>query len=181
MRHIAYFEIILISIGLGFDAFSVALASGAHGFTWQRVFRLGWYFGLFQFTMPIIGWFLGEYLSKWVGSYGNWIVLFLLLIIGGKMIYEGLKDKPEKFPDLSKGWILLMLSIATSIDAFGIGVGFGVMDISIIKPAVIIGITCSVMTVGGLYFGVKLYNRLGHRALLLGGLILIAIGIKMVV
>ncbi|MCD6162005.1 MAG: manganese efflux pump [candidate division Zixibacteria bacterium] len=176
----AFIEIILISIGLGFDAFSVALTCGAQGFTWRRVFRLGWHFGLFQFMMPIIGWFLGEFLSQWIGSYGSWIVLLLLLLIGGKMFYEGIKDKPDKLPDLSKGWILLMLSFATSLDALGVGVGFGLLDISIIKPAIIIGVVCSVMTAIGLYLGVMLYDRLGHRALILGGLILMAIGIRII-
>jgi manganese efflux pump family protein len=174
-------EILLISLGLGFDAFSVALASGAQGFTPRRIFRLAWHFGLFQFFMPLIGWGLGDMLSKYIGKLGPWFVLLLLAAIGLKMLWEGFKLAPESVPDLSRGWKMVSLSFATSIDALGVGFGFGLMKVSILKPAAIIGIICAAMTTIGLYLGVKMYQRLGHRAMILGGIILIAIGIKMVI
>jgi len=173
-------EIFLISIGLGFDAFSVALASGAQGFTPRRIFRLAWHFGLFQFLMPIIGWAVGDAVSKYIGNFGQWVVLILLVAIGLKMLWEGFKAAPDNVPDLSRGWKMIGLSIGTSIDALAVGFGFGLLDIAIWKPAVIIGVICAAMTTVGLYLGVKLYQKLGHRAMILGGLILIAIGIKMV-
>jgi putative Mn2+ efflux pump MntP len=181
MLQIPFYEILLISLGLGFDAFSVALASGAQGFTPRRIFRLAWHFGLFQFFMPLIGWGLGDLISKYVGNLGQWFVLILLMAIGGKMLWEGVKPAPEHIPDLSKGWKLVSLSFGTSIDALGIGFGFGLMNASIIKPAAIIGIVCATMTTIGLYLGVKMYQRWGHRAMILGGAILIGIGIKMVI
>jgi putative Mn2+ efflux pump MntP len=181
MKSILFLEILLISISLGFDAFSVALASGAPGFTSRRAFRMSWHFGLFQFMMPIIGWGLGDMIASLIGKYAVWVVFCLLLVIGGKMIIEGVKAKPKKIPDLSRGWNLITLSIATSIDALGVGVGFGVLGYQILIPALIIGVTCGIMTVAGLYLGVRLYARLKHRTIILGGIILIAIGIKMLV
>lgn len=180
MSSIQPFEILLLSIGLGFDAFSVAMAAGAQGFAPRRAFRLGWHFGLFQFFMPIIGWGAGEILAVWVGSFGNWAVFILLLAIGGKMLAEGIKDTPKDMPDLSKGWSLVTLSVGTSLDAFGVGLAFGLIGHGIINPAIVIGVVCAIMTIGGLYLGVKLFDKLGHRAMIIGGLILIAVGVKMV-
>ena len=172
------YEIILVALALGFDAFSVALASGAHGFLPRRVFRLSWHFGLFQFVMPIIGWVVGEAIAGWLGHYGGWVVFALLAVIGGKMLWEGLKNSPEDIPDLSRGWNLITMAVGTSIDALGVGFGFGIMHYEILKPAAAIGIICVLMTAIGLFLGVKLYSLLKHRAIILGGLILIAIGIK---
>ena len=171
-------EILLLSLGLGVDAFSVALAAGAQGFTSGRVFRLSWHFGLFQFVMPIIGWGFGKFLSTGIGCFGNWAVFLLLIGIGGKMLSEGIKDTPINIPDLSRGWSLLSLSIGTSLDALGVGFGFGLVGYAILKPAIFIGVVCAGMTIIGLYLGAQLYKRLGHRAMIFGGLILIAIGIK---
>jgi manganese efflux pump family protein len=180
METIPLIEIILLSLGLSADAFSVALASGAQGFAPRRIFRLSWHFGLFQFLMPLIGWFGGECLARYIGNFGQWIVLALLTIIGSKMIYDGFKIYPDNPPDLSRGWKLVALSIGTSLDALGVGFGLGLVGVTIIKPAIIIGVICGGMTIIGLYLGVGLYKRLGHRAMILGGLILIAIGFKMV-
>lgn len=178
MNYPSFIETFLISIALGFDAFSVALASGSHGFYPRRVFRLGWHFGLFQFVMPIIGWSVGEAVARWLGTFGGLAVFGLLLIIGGKMLWEGLKAAPENIPDLSRGWNLITMAIGTSIDALGVGFGFGLLGYDIIKPAFMIGVVCFGMTVAGLYLGVMLYEKLKHRAITLGGLILIGIGIK---
>jgi putative Mn2+ efflux pump MntP len=171
-------EILLISIALGFDAFSVALAAGAQGFTLRRIFRLSWHFGLFQFMMPIVGWGLGKFLSTWIGFFGNWAVFILLIGIGGKMLSEGMKNTPINIHDLFRGWNLIILSVGTSLDALGVGFAYGLIGYSIIRPAVIIGIVCAGMTIIGLYLGVRLYEKFGHRSMLLGGLILIAIGVK---
>lgn len=172
------YEILLISVALGFDAFSVALASGAHGFNPRRIFRLSWHFGLFQFAMTVIGWSVGEVIAEWLGTFGGWIVFGLLAFIGGKMLWDGIKAAPEKIPDLSKGWNLITMSVGTSIDALGIGFGFGLLNYEILKPATMIGIICFVMTITGLFLGVILYDKLKHRAIILGGIILIIIGVK---
>lgn len=177
---IPFYEILMISIGLGADAFSVALAAGAQGFTPRRIFRLAWHFGLFQFMMPVIGWFIGEAAARYIGDYAPYIVLALLAGIGLRMIYEGFAGEKQTNVDLSRGWRMVGLSIGTSIDALGVGFGFGLLQISIWKPAIIIGLACMVMTTIGLYLGVRMYRRLGQRGLVIGGVILIGIGIKMV-
>jgi putative Mn2+ efflux pump MntP len=181
MNSLPLYEVLIISIGLGSDAFSVALAAGAQGFAVKRVFRLSWHFGSFQFMMPIIGWGLGEIISQWIGRFANWVMFALLIVIGGKMIWEGIKDTPKEIPDLSRGWTLVILSVATSLDALGVGFGFGLLGYAILKPAIIVGVVCSMMTVIGLYLGAILYDKLGRRAIIIGGIILIGIGIKMIV
>ena len=178
MQSPALIEILLLSVGLSLDAFSVALAAGAQGFKPRRIFRLSWHFGLFQFLMPLIGWAAGEFIVNYTGSFGPWAIFLLMLGIGGIMISEGLKAAPKNIPDLSRGWNLVSLSIGTSLDALGIGFGFGLLNYTIFQPAVIIGVVCALMTMIGLYLGTKLYTRLGNRALILGGLILIGIGVK---
>jgi manganese efflux pump family protein len=181
VQQLPFLEILLISLGLSADAFSVALAAGAHGFTSRRIFRLSWHFGLFQFLMPLIGWYGGEVLAEHIGGFGKFIVLLLLVAIGCKMIYDGFKPNSPDSPDLSRGWKLVILSVCTSLDALAVGFGLGLIGTSIIVPALIIGIVCAAMTTLGLFVGVWIYKRLGHKAMILGGLILIGIGIKMVV
>jgi len=119
--------------------------------------------------------------ARIVGRAGPWIVLVLLAGIGIKMIIDGIKDAPKDLPDLSRGWKMVTLSIATSIDALAVGFGFGLLDIPVFRPAIIIGVVCSIMTIFGLYLGVRIYRRIGHRALIIGGVILIGIGIKMII
>lgn len=181
MTGLPLIENLLIALGLAADAFSVALAAGAQGFKPRRIFRLSWHFGLFQFLMPVVGWLGGEVVARIVGRAGPWIVLVLLVGIGVKMIADGIKDAPKELPDLSRGWKMVTLSVATSIDALGIGFGFGLLNISIWKPAVIIGVVCAALTVVGLYLGTRLYRKVGHRALIIGGIILMGIGIKMII
>jgi manganese efflux pump family protein len=181
VQPVPFVEVLLISLGLSADAFSVALASGAHGFAPRRIFRLSWHFGLFQFLMPIIGWYGGDVLAQHIGGAGQFLVLLLLVGIGCKMIYDGLKNNSHDTPDLSRGWKLVMLSVGTSLDALGVGFGLGLIGTSIVFPALIIGIVCAAMTILGLFLGVCLYKYLGHKAMILGGLILIAIGIKMAI
>jgi putative Mn2+ efflux pump MntP len=180
VQPLPFYEILLISLGLSADAFSVALAAGAQGFTPRRIFRLSWHFGLFQFLMPLIGWYGGEILAEHIGGYGKYIVLLLLAIIGCKMIYDGFKPNSPDPPDLSRGWKLVILSVGTSLDALGVGFGLGLIGTNIIVPALLIGVVCAAMTTVGLFLGVWMYNWLGHKAMIFGGLILIGIGIKMV-
>jgi len=181
VQQLPIYEVLLISLGLSADAFSVALAAGAQGFTPRRIFRLSFHFGLFQFLMPLIGWYGGEILARHIGSMGRVIVLLLLVGIGSKMIYDGLKPSSADAVDLSRGWKMVMLSIGTSLDALGVGFGLGLIGKGILIPAMIIGIVCALMTIIGLYLGVCLYKHFGHKAMIFGGLILIAIGIKMTI
>ena len=162
----------------------MATALGAAG-RWHSklaVLRLATAFGLFQFVMPILGWLLGRTVVSYIADYDHWIAFGLLTIVGIRMIKEYFdKDDKERFKDPTKGWTLLVLSIATSIDALAVGVSLAFFDVNIYYASAVIGIVCFAITAVGMVFGKALSRILGKKAVLLGGIVLIAIGIKIVV
>lgn len=176
--------IILLAIGLGVDAFSVAIGIGSTNDrkSWIPVLRLGAAFGLFQFAMPIAGWLAGLTVVEIISSFDHWVAFALLALVGGKMIWEGFKkESDEKKADQTVGWPLLILSVATSIDALAVGFSFSVLKTPILLPAVIIGIVCFMMTVTGMIFGDILAKIFGKKVEIFGGLVLIAIGVKILI
>ena len=180
----SFISIFLIALALSMDAFSVAIGLGAAGrkLTSGAVLRLAAAFGIFQFVMPIIGWLLGKTVVSYISDYDHWIAFALLTIVGIHMIKEYFdKDEKERTKDPTKGWSLLILSIATSIDALAVGVSFAVLNTKIYYPSAVIGIVCFIITALGMIFGQKLSKMLGKKAVLVGGLVLIGIGIKIVV
>jgi putative Mn2+ efflux pump MntP len=173
-------EILILAFILGVDAFSVALAIGTKGCTFRQKFRLSFHFGLFQFTMPIAGWLLGKSVVSFIERYDHWVVFILLFLIGAKMIYESLRHKPEKVEcDRTRGWHLIALSTATSIDALGAGIGMGVLNTSLIYPCMIIGFTASAMTLTGIKLGGVISAVIGERVEAVGGIVLILLSVKM--
>jgi len=174
-------EILVLAFVLGIDAASVAMAIGACGCTLKQGCRLSFSFGLFQFIMPIIGWFLGKSLVSIIQRFDHWIAFGLLFIIGAKMLYEAFKQEPEDAPkcDRTRGWSLLALSVATSIDALGAGVIMGIKNMGFLYPSAIIGITATVMTFAGVKLGGILSSLVGKRMEAVGGVVLIGLGIKM--
>jgi len=180
----SFISIFLIALALSMDAFSVAMALGAAGRKVPSitVIRLATAFGIFQFVMPILGWLLGKTVVSYISDYDHWIAFALLTIVGIRMIKEYFdKDEKERTKDPTKSWSLLMLSIATSIDALAVGVSFAFFDVNIYYASAIIGIVCFIITALGMIFGKKLSVLLGKKAVLLGGIVLIAIGIKIVI
>jgi len=180
----SFISIFLIALALSMDAFSVAIALGAarNKLNFYAVLRLATAFGIFQFVMPILGWLLGRTVVSYIADYDHWIAFALLTIVGIRMIKEYFdKDEKERTKDPTKGWSLLILSIATSIDALAVGVSLAVLDTNIYYPSVVIGVVCFIITALGMIFGKKLSRILGRKAVLLGGIVLIAIGIKIVV
>ena len=176
--------IFFLAVGLGVDAFSVAIGIGAANDkkSWVPVLRLAAAFGLFQFVMPIIGWLAGLTVVEVIASFDHWIAFALLALVGGKMIWEGFgKESDEEKADQTRGWPLLLLSIATSIDALAVGFSFSVLKNPILLPAVIIGIVCFVMTTVGMIFGKVLAKLFGKKVEIFGGLVLIAIGVKILI
>lgn len=176
-----FLSILLIAVGLGMDAFAVAISAGVvlRKISFGQVFRLSFHFGLFQFLMPIIGWFAGMTVSGLIADYDHWIAFCLLTFIGGKMIWDSFKKEREfKMADPTRGLTLIVLSIVTSIDALAVGLSLAFLNVTILYPSVVIGIVASGMTVTGMVFGEKLGQFLGKKAEILGGLILIGIGIK---
>lgn len=175
------FEIGLISVALGCDAFAVGLGVGTTCCAPRQIFRLSFHFGLFQFMMPLIGWLSGRYILMWAETWGSWIAFGLLLIIGGRMVREGAIPAEEKTecPDPTKGFSLVMLSVATSIDALGVGFSLGVLKQNLFLVALWIGITAGAMTWSAMRIGNRLSQRFAHRMEIFGGLILIAIAFKL--
>jgi putative Mn2+ efflux pump MntP len=170
-----------LALALAMDAFAVALGTGAvlSRLTGRHLFRLGFHFGLFQALMPVIGWLAGQTVVQFVSSWDHWIAFGLLAFIGGRMIREafGGEEKPDD-RDPTRGFSLVMLSIATSIDALAVGFSLSVIGVSIWFPAFIIGLVAGALTVAGMLVGGRIGDRWGPRVEILGGLILIAIGVR---
>jgi putative Mn2+ efflux pump MntP len=176
--------IFLLAVGLGVDAFSVAIGIGAANQkkSWAPVLRLSLAFGLFQLVMPLIGWLAGSTVADMIQGFDHWIAFALLAVVGGKMIREGFeKESAEEKPDQTRGWPLFLLSIATSIDALAVGFSFSLLKTPILYPAAMIGVVCFVMTAVGMIFGKGLARIFGRKVEILGGLVLIAIGVKILV
>jgi putative Mn2+ efflux pump MntP len=173
-----------IAIALAMDAFAVALGVGViiTPLTRRHYFRLGFHFGLFQAFMPIIGWLAGQTIQSYIVDYDHWIALALLASIGGHMIYEALHPEREerKDGDPTRGLRLVLLSVATSIDALAVGLSLAMLGVNIWFPALVIGLVACVFTLIGLRIGRRIGEVWGARVEIVGGTILILIGIKIV-
>ncbi len=179
-------SLLLIAVGLGMDAFAVAIGTGIviKKLSFGPVFRLSFHFGLFQFMMPIIGWAAGRTISDYIVDYDHWIAFVLLAYIGSKMIWDSIKNsEADMFADKdpTKGFTLVVLSVATSIDALAVGLSLAFLNIQILYPSIVIGIVAALMTICGMVFGDLLGKMVGKKVGILGGLILIGIGIKILI
>ena len=179
-----FISVIMIAAALAMDAFSVSISAGMiikkpGG---RHYFRLAFHFGLFQFMMPIIGYFAGNYLEHFIKDYDHWVAFGLLFLLGANMIKEAFAGKndgdPVQSKDPSRGLSLVVLSVATSIDALAVGLSFGVLDQPVLVPSIIIGITCSLFSVTGITIGKKAAAVAGKKAEAVGGIMLWIIGIK---
>ncbi|MGE5309199.1 MAG: manganese efflux pump MntP family protein [Deltaproteobacteria bacterium] len=167
----------LIGLGLSMDCFAVSLCSGmGKTRSLARALRIAVFFGSFQALMPVAGWLAGSKLSALIGRYDHWCAAGLLVFIGGRMIISSFKEE-EGCDHLEKTWVLLALSVATSIDALAAGMSFGFLNQPIIVPAVIIGLVTFCVSLTGLAIGNRAGAALGKRAELGGGLLLIAIAL----
>lgn len=175
--------IFLVAVGLGMDAFSVALGVG---FASQRVipgqlFRLASGFGLFQFVMPLLGWAAGRTIAELIAAYDHWAAFGLLTGVGIKMIADALRDEEGESSgpaDPTTGLSLFILSVATSIDAFAVGLSFALLEMDIVNASIVIGVAAFAMTSAGIFLGAHAGRRIGKKAGVLGGVILIGIGLK---
>ncbi len=172
--------ILLIALGLAMDSFSVSIANGLATKTFKisKALTIALFFGLFQGLMPIFGWLAGEYIADYISAFDHWVAFALLTIIGVKMIYESIRNKPAKFLRAYTLKVILVLSIATSIDALAVGLSFSFLDVSIFFPAIIIGVITFLLSFFGVYVGGRFGKVLKNRIEILGGLILIVIGLK---
>lgn len=174
--------IILIALALAVDAFAVALASGVSlcQVSSRQTFRLAFHFGLFQAMMNVIGWGAGLTVRAVLEGVDHWIAFVLLALVAVKMIKDAIAGREEEAQkvDPTKGYTLVMLSVATSIDSLAVGLSFSVLNMSIWLPAAVIGIVATLLTLLGLKLGCILgtASRIGARAEIAGGLVLLGIG-----
>jgi putative Mn2+ efflux pump MntP len=179
-----FYEILIISVALAMDAFTIAVACGLcmPEVSKRQNFRLSFHFGLFQALMPFAGWLAGLTVKSMVETYAPWISFILLVFVGGKMIKESFEtdDSCDPYKDPTKGFSLIFLSVATSLDALAVGLSFSIMDFQILFPCIMIGITALLLTSFGLWLGRSFAkaSRYSHIAEKIGGTVLILIGLK---
>ena len=184
LRHntneMTFVELLLIAIGLSMDAFSVSICKGltTKTFSWRMALVCGLWFGFFQALMPIIGYFLGAQFQEMIEAYDHWIAFGLLFLIGANMIREAVWGTEEE-QDGSLGFkTMFLLAIATSIDALAVGVSFACIQVKLWSSVLIIGITTFLFSVLGVKIGNVFGSKYEKSASIVGGIILILIGLK---
>ena len=174
------FTIILIAVGLAMDAFAVSIAKGIvinHN-RQKTALLLGGFFGGFQMLMPAIGWLVGLSFKEIIMGADHWMAFGLLAFIGLKMVYDSTKKEKENEETTLKLHTLLILAVATSIDALMVGLSFAFLQTPILEPIILIGLITFLLSISGFYFGCGLGRIFGNKIKIIGGLILIAIGLK---
>jgi len=175
-----FFDVLLIALGLSMDAFAVSLGASARTMAPRATFRLSFHFGLFQALMPIGGWLLGSEVARLVASFAGVIAWALLTVVGGHMVYAGVRGESQGWRvDPSKGMALVMLSVATSLDAFAVGFSLAMLHSPIIYPACVIGVVTGTLSLIGVRVGRRMGQGLGRPMAIAGGVILLAIGLRM--
>ncbi len=179
-----FFFVLAVALALAMDAFTVSLGTSLalRRFSRGQAFRLSFFFGFFQFLMPVLGWVVGRtILARAIEAYDHWVAFGLLLLVGGRMIVSSLKkEKEREEPDLdpTKGFSLLVLSVATSVDALAVGASLAALQVAILYPAAVIGLVTFVLTLLGSKIGPLLGRAAGRWAGCVGGAILILIGAR---
>lgn len=179
-----FLEILMIAVSLAMDATAVCLGVGTteHANGLRPRFRLAFHFGLFQFLMPVIGWFAGTTVAPFIAAFDHWVTFGLLAFVGVRMVRSGFDPDAEAYrQDPSRGATLVMLSIATSIDALAVGLSLALLKVSIWYPAAVIGIVTASLSLIGLLLGNRLGEKFGKRMEILGGAILILIGLRILI
>ena len=173
-------EILLLGIGLSMDAFAVSICKGLSmkKMSWKKAIIIALYFGIFQALMPVVGYFLGTTFEGFVTAFDHWIAFILLVLIGGNMIKESFDNEDDKKNDKVDFKTMIVLAIATSIDALAVGITFAFFNVNLVLAAPVIGIVTFIISC----FGVKIGNRFGdkyqNKAELMGGIILVLLGVK---
>ena len=178
------FNILAIAVALAMDAFAVAIGAGItlKHISFRQNFRLAWHFGFFQAIMPVLGWSAGLHIRDWIKNYDHWVAFGLLVFVAQGMLRAAFEKEKieEERRDPTRGVTMVMLSVATSIDALAVGLSLSMLDISIWTPAIIIGLVASAVTTVGMHLGKKIgtATKLGRYAEILGGSVLLIIGLN---
>jgi putative Mn2+ efflux pump MntP len=178
-------ELLLIAVSLAMDAFAVSLAAGARrpSVGHRGALRLAFHFGLFQFMMPVIGWFIGTRVAMLIADYDHWVAFGLLAFVGLRMIRAGWRAGPEGAPreDPSRGWTLAALSLATSIDALAIGLSLALLRTGVWYPSAVIGVVTATLSLLGVRLGHRLGGWLGRPMEIAGGVVLNLLGLRILI
>lgn len=175
---------ILVAFGLCMDSFAISICNGMmlKKSKISKFIEIALIFGIVQFIFPVLGWALGAAVAKYIASFDHWIAFGLLAYLGGKMVYESFqKDDKCELVDANNFWNLVMMAVATSIDAMVVGLSLALIGESIIGPAAIIGFVTFSVCLAGLTVGQKIGHLFENKAELVGGLVLIGIGVKILV
>ena len=188
-----FLELILVALGLGMDAMSVCAGIGVKWHGPGQKFRMAWHMGLFQFLMPIAGSLLGRELAGVLATYGKYMAAALVFAVGAKMFYEALKSHPgaaaegaehsfeshtHKTADPTRGWSLIVLSVATSLDALVVGFSLGLKgQTEIVGPSIVIGVVAAAMALTGVTVGQRAGKKFGKRAEVVGAALLMLLGL----
>lgn len=186
----SFITIFFIAVALAMDAFAVSITSGVTicRMHLRHALRIAAFFGGFQALMPILGWSLGRFAANYIMAYDHWVAFSLLAFVGGKMSWDALrgdKDKDEDKDEVTRDplnfYILLTLAFATSIDAAAVGISLSFLKVDIIQPALIIGVITFFISLSGTFIGCRFGDKFGSKIEIIGGLVLIGIGIKIVI
>jgi putative Mn2+ efflux pump MntP len=174
-------EIFSIAVGLSMDSVAVSLCAGASGYAAlpRPAFRIAFHFGFFQGAMPLLGWLAGSTIAPFISGFDHWLAFLLLAFVAIRMFRSGLSDEaPDPSCDPSRGSTLIMLSIATSIDAMAIGFSLALLAAPILLPCLVIGIVTFCLSLAATRLGGRLSLRFGKRMELAGGVVLLIIGLR---
>lgn len=177
---------LIIAVGLAMDVFAVSLGIGTSGRArdGRSIFRLAFHFGFFQGGMTLLGWLLGSTVVNLIANFDHWLAFVLLAWVGLRMIKEGFaKDGEESglAADPSRGRVLMVLCVATSIDALAVGLSMAMLNANVVAASVVIAVISSALSLVGLLGGTGLGNRFGKRMEVFGGLLLVGIGVRIIV
>lgn len=181
MPELDLLSIVLIAFGLSADCFAVALSGSVSlkAISSTQILRTAFAFGAFQTIMPVLGWLAGRTIVEFMSGYDHWVAFVLLVIVGGRMIWETFRAGDDKnIIDITRGVLLLTLAVATSIDALAIGLSFAFLSVNIVLACSIIGAVAFGITAAGFALGRKVGTLLGKYAEAIGGVILIGIGLR---
>jgi len=176
-----FITVLGIALALCADCFAVAVCGGVSpaSRSFLRVFRAALTFGIVQGLMLVVGWLVGRTVVEFISAYDHWIAFGLLLFVGGRMLWESRGSKDEKCaPDITRGWLLFTLAVATSLDALAVGLSFAFLEVSMTMAGLTVGVVTFVLVTAGFLVGRKASGIIGKRAELVGGIILIAIGLR---
>ena len=172
-----------LAVALAMDALAVSIASGLYlqKVSGRQFFRLSWHFGLFQALMPVIGWTAGLSVRQWIEQYDHWAAFFLLAAVATGMVRQAFckEEETDLRADPTRGWRLIILSVATSIDALAVGLSLSLIGVSVWFPALIIGLTAGIFTLGGMLLGSRAGSIVWLRryAEIIGAVVLYGIGL----